>query len=782
MNTAGRQEIVLLIEGIVQGVGFRPFVVRTAHHHQLSGWVRNDARGVTVRIRGNRCSVDAFVTDLQEKRPPASAIHKLSRQSVSEADRSVPVITKNDFIILESTKGQSSASAAVTPDLALCDDCRRELLDPGDRRFMYPFINCTNCGPRYSIVQSLPYDRPRTTMAGFPMCGQCADEYRNVLDRRYHAQPVACETCGPAVALHTRADTALQTGQPAILAAAEMLRTGSILAVKGLGGFHLFTDAASDIAVNELRKRKARDEKPLAVMFPSMESVIAHTRPDEEAIGLLKSPGAPIVLLKKRDGSCLSSNLAPGNPWIGALLPYTPLHVLLMNAVMMPMVATSANLSEEPLCTKNEEAFDRLRGIADAFLIHDRPIARPVDDSVVRVCKSGSIILRRARGLAPAPVALPDGLRADRPLLSVGGHLKNTIAYTVDDKIILSPHIGDLTNALAVTSFKETVELLSGLYGGDPGQVVCDLHPDYASTRFAEESGLPVVHVQHHLAHVLACLLEHGGGPDHVLGVSWDGTGLGDDGTIWGGEFLLVDKRGMTATRVAHMKPFRLPGGEAAAKATFRSAIGAMRAGNIIDSVEGKRVLSHIMPPGMQPNILLSALEKRVNAPLTSSAGRLFDAVACLLGLSTDNAFEGKSAMAVEFAASRCRSKPSALPWNLVPAKQDIPNWHVDWSPALQELCKRTLAGEDPEILSLAWHRTLAEMILGVAMACETRTVALTGGCFQNAILTDLARELLEQNGFTVLLHRELSPNDNSIAAGQALAALWGLNRTSNPS
>ena len=491
---------------------------------------------------------------------------------------------------------------------------------------------------------------------------------------------------------------------------------------------------------------------------------------------LLLSPAAPIVLVRKLHACGLAESVAPGNPWIGALLPYTPLHVLLMEACGRPMVATSANLSEEPLCTDNAEALQRLGGIADIFLVHNRPIARPVDDSVQRVAASGPILLRRARGYAPDPLLLPDGCEVEKPVLAVGGHLKNTVGVAVSGKVVLSPHIGDLSNALAIDAFKSTIQLLTGLYGGKVASVACDLHPDYASTRFARNTGLPVVPVQHHLAHVMACLLEHDGGPERVLGVAFDGTGYGDDGTIWGGEFILVDRRERMARRVARLRPFRLPGGEEAVRKTGRSAFGALATTGLTQDPACAAELDELFEPNSTVrHVMAKALEKGLNAPVTSSAGRLFDAVAALLGLAAENSFEGQGGMSVEFAAAQAADEKAIFPWQLSRPEEETSLIDIDWAPCLAALCAAKMDGEDPGRLAMRFHNTLADMVLGVAKEMKTEHVALTGGCFQNAILTDLAHARLTTANHTVLLHRRLSPNDNSIAAGQIYASLLGI-------
>ena len=763
---------LLEIEGTVQGVGFRPFVARLAARLGVAGWVRNDARGVAVRAVGPARTVAAFFADLQREAPPAARIASL-RERAPDGMRDLPPAPAKGFVILESEVATTARPVAVAADLALCDDCRRELAAPGDRRQGYPFINCTNCGPRYTIVQALPYDRARTTMAAFRMCPSCQREYDDPADRRHHAQPNACPECGPQVALQDAAGHTLAVRAAAIAAAAAALRAGRIVAVKGVGGFHLMVDAADEAAVGELRRRKHREEKPLAVMFPSLESLRAAAEVGDDEERWLTSAAAPIVLVRRRAGAALAGAVAPANPWIGALLPHAPLQVLLLAAVGRPVVATSGNLSEEPLCTDDAEARQRLGAIADLFLGHNRPIARPVDDSVMRRAEGGGVLLRRARGFAPAPFRLPAGAVAREPLLAVGGHLKNTIAVAAGTSLVLSPHLGDLGNPVAVAAFRRAVGLLGSLCGARFAGVVCDAHPDYASTRFAESLGLPVVHVQHHLAHILACLLEQGGGPDRVLGVAWDGTGHGGDGTVWGGEFIVVDRVARTARRVAHLRPFRLPGGEAAVREPRRSALGLLHE---LLAGDAERIGPRAAALGFRESetaLLQSVLARGLHAPVTTSAGRLFDGVAALLGLRQRCSFEGQAAMEVEFAAAH--APPGAEPWPMpVSEAEGGESWLGVWRPVLAAILQAGAAA-DPAVLAARFHASLAGGIAGVAARVGVPAVALSGGCFQNVRLLDLTSHALRSAGFHVLRHHDLPPHDGALAAGQALGALWGI-------
>jgi len=767
---------IFKITGTVQGVGFRPFVARLAADLGVRGWVRNDGHGVTIRALAPAAVLDVFAARLNAEAPAAARIEAIASRAPTPSEGH-PAGAEAGFSIIESESAAGPPTAAVSPDLALCEDCRRELSDPGDRRHGYPFINCTNCGPRYSILRELPYDRPRTTMAAFAMCPTCRREYDDPADRRYHAQPNACPICGPHVELQDAAGRVLASREEAVAEGAKALCAGRIVAVKGLGGFHLMVDASNDDAVRELRRRKHREEKPLAVMFPSLESLQAATESTEEDVRWLTSAAAPIVLVRRRAATQLAESVAPGNPWVGALLPYTPLHVLLLAAVGRPVVATSGNLSEEPLCTDNDEARQRLAGIADLFLVHNRPIARPVDDSVIRPAAGSQIVLRRARGYAPAPLPLPADVGAAEPLLCVGGHLKNTIAVTVGSNLVVSPHIGDLSNPVSMEAFRRTVSLLGSLYSGRFSRVVCDEHPDYASTHFAQTLGLPVVTVQHHLAHILSCLCEHGGGPDRVLGVAWDGTGYGSDGTVWGGEFIIVDRTTRTAQRVGSLLPFRLPGGEAAVREPRRSALGLLHELCAGDQGRLKPLARSLGFSERDAAILLSLLSRGLQAPVTTSAGRLFDGIGALLDLRQQCSFEGQAAMDLEFAADPESQEEAGLIMPIIGLREQH-FWQVDWRPAIASIVASKAKLGAP-ILAARFHTALAQSIAAVAKQVRINTVVLSGGCFQNARLLVQADRALRTSGFDVLRHRQLPPNDGGLAAGQALGALWGITSVS---
>jgi hydrogenase maturation protein HypF len=755
---------MLRVRGTVQGVGFRPFVLRLANELDVRGWVRNDAEGVLIYAVGKEEQLEKLALQVVCKAPAAARV-----TSVEWLDR-VPDNSLADasFTIIESGSTSGAIETNAPVDLAPCDDCRRELNDPADRRHGYPFINCTQCGPRYTIIERLPYDRPQTTMAVFEMCPACRREYENPHDRRFHAEPNACPVCGPRLELTDSCGNTLAEGPAALKRTVASLCDNGIVAVKGVGGFHLMTDATNETAVAELRRRKHREEKPFAVMFRDVAMLRRWAEVSTSAETLLTSPQCPIVLVPKHPHAALANAVAPNNPWLGAMLPSSPLHILLLERASRPLIATSANLSDEPLCTDDDEASQRLAGIADLFLGHNRAIARPVDDSIVRFTPGGTfILLRRARGHAPSPLELPAAL--SQPVTCVGAQMKNTVAMASGRRLVLSPHIGDLGGAATHRVFTRTIETLSSLLAANVETVVCDKHPDYHSTRFAIDSGLPRIAVQHHLAHVLAVLLEHGHPADGVLGVAWDGTGYGEDGTVWGGEFILL-KNGR-AMRFARLKPFRLPGGEAAVRDARRVAIA-------VAGPHAEKVAARF---GFSPNeaaTLGAMMDQGINSPLCSSAGRLFDGFGALLGLGTRNSHEGQIPLAVEAAAFNASLDGESMPFPVSPATEGAV-WEIDWNPALVHLLDHP--PRDPAPLAAAFHRGLAEAITDVCHRAGVGTVAISGGCFQNAMLRHFSETRLAAAGFKVLAARELPPHDGAIAAGQALAALWNLTTVENP-
>ncbi len=865
-SVAGNTRLKLAVRGAVQGMGFRPFVFRLATGLGLAGWVSNSSQGVFIEAEGPRAALEQFLLRLGAEKPTHSFIQSLEASWLD-------AVGFKAFEIRPSEAG-GDKTVLVLPDIATCPDCLREIFDPKNRRYRYPFTNCTHCGPRFSIIESLPYDRANTSMKKFTMCPQCRAEYDDPRDRRFHAQPNACPVCGPRLELWQgrtgfqpvsdsnkngdRRD-ACPTDNDALLAAAQAIREGKIVAVKGLGGFHLMADARNDKAIQLLRERKQREEKPFALMFPSLESVKAECEVSPLEERLLCSPEAPIVLLKRlvrpRPGplpqerenhlpldrenvtaghpgevkqieahevcslspgervraragvehNCLrvAPSVAPNNPYLGAMLPYTPLHHLLLAELGFPVVATSGNLSDEPICTDEREALERLGGIADVFLVHDRPIIRHVDDSMVRVMLDRELVLRRARGYAPLPIILNSELRTPNSeiILAVGAHLKNAIALSVGPQVFISQHIGDLETEQAHNAFRRVIADFEKLHDARPRIVATDLHPDYLSTRFALEIGraeLPPgqdaqqrvparVGVQHHIAHVLSCMAENELSPP-ALGISWDGTGYGLDGTIWGGEFFLVTDK--TVKRAAHLRPFRLPGGEQAVREPRRTALGLLY--EIFGDVLFER--NDLAPVAAFARTELAALKtmlaKQLNSPITSSLGRLFDAVASLVNLRQQMRFEGQAAMELEFAldgvntdeayelpiavrGDRRRAGQAARPTKTPNSELRTPNsgMILDWSPAVEAILSDVQNGVATGKISAKFHNALAEAVVAVAERIGERRVVLSGGCFQNRYLTERTVRRLQAEGFQPYWHQRIPPTDGGIALGQIVAA-----------
>ncbi len=755
------QRLRMIVRGAVQGVGFRPFVYRLATELNLRGWVRNSSRGVVIEVEGEPAALERFRLDLERRKPPRASLQGIEAAQLDPAGHAA-------FEILPSDPA-GEQEAFVLPDIATCPDCLREIFDPGDRRHGYPFTNCTNCGPRFTIIHALPYDRAQTTMRHFTMCPACRAEYEAPADRRFHAQPNACPVCGPRLQLWERDGGVRAEGAAALAEAAQAVRERRIVAMKGLGGFQLIVAAGSATAVGELRRRKAREEKPLACMFPSLDRVRATCEVSPQEERLLLSPEAPIVLLRRghmSQAAGIAAAVAPGNPHLGVMLPYTPLHHLLLADLGFPIVATSGNRSEEPICTDEREALERLGEIADLFLVHDRPIARHADDSIVRICAERELVLRRARGYAPLPIRLA---HAVPPVLAVGAHLKNTVALAAGRNAFVSQHIGDLQTPQAYHAFTRAIGDLGRLFDLAPGAVACDLHPDYLSTRYARESGLPCIPVQHHLAHALACMAENELAPP-VLAVSWDGTGYGPDGTVWGGEFLRIAEEGFE--RAAHLRTFRLPGGEQAVREPRRAALGVLW--EILgDELCAREDLDPVrsFSPG-ERRVLCAMLRKGLNSHVTSSAGRLFDAVAALLGLHQTTRFEGQAAMALEFAALEAEGITEAYDFAQLPRDDTRPAWILDWEPLVHALLADHAAHVPRRCCARKFHHALAGMIAGVARACGLERVVLSGGCFQNALLTEITVEHLRAAGFHPYWHQRVPPNDGGIALGQIAAVL----------
>jgi hydrogenase maturation protein HypF len=722
-DLAGAARVRITLRGAVQGVGFRPFAYRLATELALAGFVRNTGAGLAIEVEGPPESVERFLERLEREHPAAAVV------AGRQIDR-LPASGALPQFAIQPSDRNLAPTAAVLPDLATCPACLAEILDPGDRRYLYPFTNCTACGPRQTIVLDIPYDRARTTMREFIMCAECRREYENPGDRRFEAQPNACARCGPR--LESRIEDA-----------AEALAAGRIVALKGIGGYQLLADARNDDAVRLLRTRKLREQKPFAVMMPSLEIARRYCRVGPVEEGILKTPAAPIVLLEPTGDPVLAASVSKDSPYIGAMLPYSPLHHLLLRNFPFPIVATSGNRSEEPISIENTEARDRLGEIADLFLHHNRPIARPCDDSVVRIRRGRPALIRRARGYAPLPVTVPHELPR---VLAVGGHLKNAVAIGIGSQVFLSPHVGDLDSIESRRAFEAAVDDLLRLYRFHPDLVVCDLHPDYASTRWARASGLQVVEVQHHHAHIAACAAEnHVEGP--YLGVAWDGSGYGLDGTVWGGEMFAVE--GSRFERIGSLRAFRLPGGEAAVREGWRVASALL----IECGLSWPETLD-----GRYRAILERVIERGINAPVASSVGRLFDAVAALTGVCSANGFEGQAAMRLECAAGHALPSAGAYPLQ-----------NGDWRPMIGAVVADVCSGVAAPTISARFHNALAEWIGDTARRTGLTQVVTSGGVFQNRYLSERVEALLESRGFRMFQHRQVPANDGGIALGQAV-------------
>jgi len=744
------------IEGIVQGVGFRPFVYQAARRWGVSGWVRNDSRGVTVEAEGPLHRLAGFLWSLRDDVPPLA---KVSRFEMID----LPVSGEAGFRIRES-EAAAAKTAQIAPDSFVCPDCLAELFDPADRRFRYPFINCTNCGPRYSIVTAIPYDRRYTTMADFPMCAACRAEYEDPASRRFHAQPNACPECGPQLTLLDSEGRHTAAEDP-VAATIELLRQGRIVAVKGIGGYHLAVDATNHAAVRELRRRKNRDEKPFALMAYSSAEALKFAEADESEVRLLGGVERPIVLLRQKPGHTLSPAVAPHNRFFGVMLPYTPLHYLLLKDTFPALVMTSGNRADEPIAFQDDEAVARLAGIADAFLIHNRRIETRTDDSIARVMAGKALLLRRSRGYVPRGVFLP---RPQPSVLAVGAELKNTVCLTQDDRAFLSQHVGDLQNAEACASFEQAIDHLQQILELQPQVVAHDLHPDYHSTRFAEGLvGVRQVAVQHHHAHLASCLAEHGT-EGEAIGVIFDGLGYGADGRIWGGEFLVGDCRGYR--RVGHFAYVPMPGGDAATLEPWRMALSYLQHAYGTD-LPNLPVVAAIPEP--ERRLLLQMLEKRVNSPLTSSCGRLFDAVAALCGLRERVSYEGQAALELEMAIEG-EEEAGYYPYDIEHAAE---GYVFQPATTIRAIVDDLQGGTSVATVSARFHNTLACLVAETCLLVRADTglarVVLSGGVFQNRILTEQCVALLRRGGFEVLTHSLVPPNDGGLALGQAVIAGW---------
>ena len=754
MNTV---RTAVRVEGIVQGVGFRPFVYSLATGLGLGGLVGNDVDGVFAEVEGSPAAVQKFLAALEENAPPLARIERITATVMA------PQAATRFEIVASGPAGQTRT--LIAPDTATCDDCRSELFDPADRRFGYPFINCTNCGPRFTIVRDVPYDRPLTTMADFAMCPRCAAEYHDPADRRFHAQPTCCPACGPRLTLLDAAGQAVD-GDP-VRTAAGFLTSGLILAVKGLGGYHLAADAASEQAVAQLRARKHREDKPFAVLAADLAQAKRLCEVDATAAGLLTSPARPIVLLPRLTGAPVAPATAPGSRQLGIMLPYTPLHHLLIRAVGRPVVLTSGNVSDEPIAYRDADALARLAGIADGFLTHDRPIYIRTDDSVTRPFRARPMTIRRSRGYVPEPIRVHR--KFPRPVLACGAELKNTFCLATEYRAVISHHIGDLENAETLRSFTEGIEHFRRLFDIEPQTVAYDLHPEYLSTKYALElDGVDLVGVQHHHAHIASCLADNGvDGP--VIGVAFDGTGYGADGTIWGGEFLVASLA--DAHRGGHLETVPMPGGQAAIKQPWRMAaayLDAAYAGHPPDR------LDVIARHQERWAAVVSMARKGVNSPVTSSAGRLFDAVAAILGVRDSINYEGQAATELEQLAAQCEGGPAEVGWYEAGVSSHS-TFVINGCDFVRAVAADVAAGVRREVAAARFHNGVAAAIEAGCMLLRERhgldTVALSGGVFQNLLLLNRTVDLLAARGFTVLTHSRVPCNDGGISLGQAVVA-----------
>lgn len=744
---------------MVQGVGFRPFVYQLAARHSLTGWVCNTSGDVRIEVEGDEESLNKFLVDLEREAPPLAHIEGIAADFYPAQGYSCFEIRHS---IVEEAEYQ-----LISPDIATCNACLSELFSRTDRRYHYPFTNCTNCGPRFTIIEDIPYDRPKTTMNPFKMCPQCQREYDDPLDRRFHAQPNACPQCGPHLELVTAKGRVIPSSD-VIASASELLTSGQILAIKGLGGFHLACDATSERAVLTLRERKRRPDKPMAVMLSTLDEIKKHCQVSTEEERLLTSPHCPIVLLRRKAESSVATAVAPGLKYLGVMLAYTPLHHLLLRETGLPLVMTSGNLSEEPIAKDNDEAMRRLQDIADYFLLHNRGIYARYDDSVSMVERAPQLI-RRARGYAPFPIHLPF---KSKQVLGCGAELKNTFCLTKDEYAFLGQHIGDMENLETLEHYQATVELYKKLFRLQPEIVACDMHPDYLATKYAqqiaESSDITLVPVQHHHAHIVSCLAENQV-QEPAIGVAFDGTGYGSDGAIWGGEFLIADFKGFE--RMGHLEYVPMPGGDAAVERPYRMAI------SYLYTLLGEGILDRNLPflskvDKIEIEVIKKQIQRGINSPLTSSCGRLFDAVSALIGLRARVNYEAQAAIELEMAAPDEIDSIESYPFSIV----EEGGARVV---RLGELFSGIILDVERQLpvakISVKFHNTLARMATQMCELLVRETgitkVALSGGVFQNRLLLRMTTALLAKAGFTVLTHSEVPCNDGGISLGQAVIA-----------
>jgi hydrogenase maturation protein HypF len=743
------------VNGIVQGVGFRPFVYRLANELELAGFVINSSRGVDIEIEGPKGRIDQFYSRVKAESPVLS---RITDSSIAE----IKFIGEDEFIIKESTK-DTLPTTLISPDIAICDDCLRELFDGKDRRYRYPFINCTNCGPRYTIVECIPYDRPKTSMKVFPMCAECLGEYNDPANRRFHAQPNACAVCGPQVMLYDH-KVKIDIEDP-VQKAVELLKKGNIVAVKGIGGFHLAVDASNNEAILELRKRKGRAQKPFALMAPDLVSIKKYCHVSEDEDKLLTHYTRPIVLLRKRADNYLAESVAPNNNYLGFMLPYSPLHHLLLKDNFDALVMTSGNYAEEPIAISNDEALERLRPLADYFLFHNREILQRCDDSITRIAAKTDRIIRRSRGYVPRPVFLKKPVSAK--ILAVGGELKNAIALSRDDTVFISQHIGDLDNPAAYAFFKNSIDHLQSILEIEPELIACDLHPEYLSTKWAkQQKKLPVIKIQHHHAH-LASVMAENDVTDKTIGIIYDGTGYGADGTIWGGEIMVGDATGYK--RAFHLDQVSMPGGAVAVQNPWRMAISHLYNAY---GFEFKNLdlpfLKEIDIPDL--NIIIRMIENSINCPMTSSCGRLFDAVSAILGIRGSIDYEAQAAIELEMAIDeKCRDHYE----NCV--SDSSTGNSIKTSPIIKAVVEDLQKGDTVSAISAKFHRTLGEISVKSAKLARDKyrigTVGLSGGVFQNLYFFNYLHDRLVSEGFNVLTHSKVPTNDGGLALGQIVIA-----------
>lgn len=746
------------VRGIVQGVGFRPFVYRLAQQYGLKGSVSNNAHGVDIEIEGNGAAIQSFIQSINQSPPPLAMIDSVETQTTAKKGFTGFVINRSN--------GSDDRFTLISPDVAVCNDCLHELFDPDDRRYRYPFINCTNCGPRFTIIKDIPYDRPNTTMSVFPMCPDCEREYNDPGDRRFHAQPNACPVCGPKITLQDNNQIPVETDD-GIRQTIELLKTGKIVAIKGLGGYHLACDATNQNAVATLRERKRRIEKPFAVMIPDISWLDRICSPTEQERSFIQSINRPIVLIRRKENSPVSKNVAPVNNYTGVMLPYTPLHHLLLRDAALPLVMTSANITEEPIAYKDRDAFERLTTIADYFLVHNREIHMRCDDSVGAVLNNRQTMLRRSRGYVPYPVKL--NVHTKQPVLAAGGHLKNTFCFLKNDFAFLSHHIGDLENYETLRSFTEGIEHFKNIFNITPEILAYDMHPEYLSTKYALESDIPVkIPVQHHHAHIVSCMVDNNVSGD-VIGISFDGTGYGTDGTIWGGEFITATYAEFN--RIAHFDHIQLAGGERAIKEPWRIAAALLY--NTFGI--GYKNIDIPFTGSLQQMGTISLIEKmlrqKLNTPATSAAGRLFDGIAALCGVGSTINYEAQAA--IEFQMLAGENTSGCYDFDIDTTTSP---WKIKWQEMVKNIVDDLQRGVPVSVISEKFHNTIAFIISEISerVGRETgiRDVVLSGGVFQNALLLGKSVEELSRRGLNAYTHSRVPPNDGGLALGQAVIGM----------